>query len=53
MQGPNSSWSASAVESGNDLVPLGAETNELAGPRIFDQVDEQMRQNILRHHGGG
>ncbi len=51
-QNPDGSWSVLTVGSGNNFVPLGAEANELAGPRIFDQVDGQMRQNIFRHHGG-
>lgn len=52
-QNPDGSWSVLTVGSGNNFIPLGAEANELAGPRIFDRVDDQMRQNILRHHGGG
>ena len=51
-QNPDGSWSVFTIGSGNNFLPLGAEANALAGPRIFERVDEQMRQEILRHHGG-
>ncbi len=51
IRNPDGSWSVFTTGTGNNIVPLGAEANELAGPRIFDRVDKQMRQSILRHHG--
>lgn len=53
IRNPDGLWSVFTTGSGNNTVPLGAEANEFAGPRIFERVDEQMRQNILRHHAGG
>ncbi len=50
-QNSDGSWSVTTTGTGNNVIPGMATANELAGPSIFDSLDQQMRQNILLHHG--
>ena len=50
-QNANGSWDVTTVGTGNNIWPGMATANEVTGPGIFDNVDEQMRENIARHHG--
>ena len=46
-QNPDGSWSVTTIGAGNNIYPGMATANELAGPGIFNNMDEQMRQNIM------
>ncbi len=50
-QNPDGSWSVTTIGVGNNSKFGMATANELAGPHIFDSLDEKMRENIERHHG--
>ena len=51
IQNPDGSWSVTTIGVGNNIKFGMATANELAGPHIFDSLDEKMRENIERHHG--
>ena len=36
---------------GNNVVPGFNRINEWQGPKAFDMLDRQLRENIGRHHG--
>ena len=50
-QNPDGSWSVTTIGVGNNIWPGMATANTLAGPDIFNNIDEQMHRNIERHHG--
>ena len=51
-QAADGSWTVSTHGVGNNETFGMNYVNELFGPDIFNAMDEQLRQNIDRHHGG-
>jgi hypothetical protein len=43
-------WYATTHGYGNNVVPGFSIINEWQGPRVFNFMDQQMRQNIEAHH---
>ena len=51
IENPDGSWSVITSGIGNNIYPGMATVNEEVGPDIFNNVDEQMRQNITKIYG--
>ena len=45
------SWSITTTGTGNNIYPGLNKINEWQGPKIFDAMDQRLRENIERHHG--
>jgi HK97 family phage portal protein len=51
VQAADGSWHVTTLGIGNNVLPGMNVINESQGPRIFDALDQQLRENIERHHG--
>jgi len=51
FQGPDGGWYVITRGQGNNIYPGYDLLNQWGGPKVFNKVDEQMRLNIMRHHG--
>jgi HK97 family phage portal protein len=48
---PDGTWQVVTHGNGNNIIPGMNALNRLFGPEIFDEIDQQLRSGIDRHHG--
>ncbi len=51
VRADDGSWSITTTGTGNNIYPGLNKINEWQGPKIFDFLDQRLRENIERHHG--
>ncbi len=52
-RGPDGTWYMTTHGVGNNKIFGMSEMNQMLGPDIFRNLDDQMRSNIEVHHGVG
>jgi hypothetical protein len=46
-------WYVTTHGFGNNVVPIADFINQVEGPRVFQILDQRLRENIERHHAKG